>query len=102
MFLNNFGDIEMSVKMLKEDGSLDQLVLPGLDSPMLYNQLEVQKRYSWILSHFNKTHKTESSFYLTFCRLDKNDISFLKELWNRESEWEVFRTICSMYKIRIA
>ena len=92
----------MSLKMLKDDGSIDQLVLPDLDSPKLYNTLEASKRHQWILSHFAKTHKTESAFYLTFCRLDRNDIAYLKAYWHVESDWEVFKRLCRLYKIKIA
>ena len=92
----------MSIKMLRDDGSVDQLVLPDLDSPKLYTQLEANKRTRWILSHFDKSHKTESSFYLTFCRLDRNDIAYLKAFWRLEDDWAVFRRLCSMYKIKVA
>jgi len=92
----------MSMKMLKDDGSLDQLVLPDLDSPSLYTKEESNRRVHWILDHFKKSHKTESAFYLTFCRLDRNDIAFLKACWSLENDWAVFRKLCIMYKIKIA
>jgi len=92
----------MSLKMLKDDGSIDQLVLPDLDSPKLYNTLEASKRQQWILSHFAKTHKTESAFYLTFCRLDLNDIAYLKASWQLKEDWALFKRICMLYKIKVA
>ena len=92
----------MSIKMLKDDGSVDQMVLPDLDSPSLYNKSEASARVRWILSHFDETHKTESAFYLTFCRLDRNDIAYLKAYWQLENDWAVFRKLCSMYKIKVA
>ena len=92
----------MSLKMLKDDGSVDQMVLPDLDSPKLYNKNESDIRARWILTNFEKTHKTESAFYLTFNRIDRNDIAFLKALWNLEYDWAVFRKLCSIYKIKCA
>ena len=92
----------MSIKMLRDDGSVDQMVLPDLDSPKLYNQTEANNRTKWILSNFERTHKTESAFYLTFNRIDQNDIAFLKALWNLEDAWAVFRKLCSIYQIRCA
>lgn len=92
----------MSIKMLKDDGSVDQMVLPDLDSPNLYTKDDAQKRAKWILSHFDETHRTESAFYLTFFRLDRNDIAYLKAYWRLEREWEVFKKLCSMYKIKVA
>ena len=92
----------MSTKMLRDDGSVDQLVLPDLDSPSLYSTTEASRRARWILSHFDDTHKTESAFYLTFCRLNRNDIAYLKAFWQLEDEWAVFRRLCSTYKIKIA
>ena len=88
--------------MLKDDDSLDQLVLPDLDSPSLYNKDEANRRVHWILDHFKESHKTESAFYLTFCRLDRNDIAFLKAYWALENDWAVFRKLCTMYKIKVA
>ena len=88
--------------MLKDDGSIDQMVLPDLDSPKLYNQDEANKRQRWILSHFDKSHKTESAFYLEFCRLDRNDIAFLKAFWQLEDDWAVFRRLCKLHKIKVA
>jgi hypothetical protein len=88
--------------MLKDDGSVDQMVLPDLDSPSLYNSAEASKRARWILSHFDATHKTESAFYLTFCRLDLNDIAYLKAYWQLERDWAVFRKICKMYNVKEA
>jgi len=92
----------MSIKVLKNDGSVNQLVLPDLDSPKLYSPVEANKRQQWILSHFEKTHKTESAFYLTFCRLDRNDIAYLKAYWQLDDDWAVFRKLCMLYKIRVA
>ena len=92
----------MSIKMLKDDGSIDQMVLPDLDSPILYNSDEKNKRARWILSHFDNSHKTESAFYLVFCRLDLNDIAYLKAYWQLERDFEVFKRICRMYKIKVA
>jgi len=92
----------MSIKLLKDDGSIDQMVLPDLDSPSLYTKDEAQKRAKWILSHFDKSHKTESAFYLTFNRIDRNDIAYLKALWNLEEDWAVFRRVCRLYKIKFA
>ena len=92
----------MSVKMLKDDGSVDQMVLPDLDSPKLYNSVEASKRQQWILSHFKNTHKTESAFYLTFCRLDRNDIAYLKAYWQLDDDWAVFRRLCMLHKIKVA
>ena len=92
----------MNIKMLKDDGSVDQMVLPDLDSPSLYNQTESEKRARWILSNFEETHKTESAFYLTFNRIDRNDIAFLKSLWKLENDWAVFCKLCMIYKIRCA
>jgi len=92
----------MSLKMLKDDGSVDQLVLPDLDSPKLYSLDEANKRKRWILSQFEKSHKTESAFYLTFCRLDRNDIAYLKACWQLEEDWAVFKRICMLYKIKVA
>lgn len=88
--------------MLRNDGSVDQLVLPDLDSPSLYTKEDANRRAHWILSHFEKTHKTESAFYLTFCRLNINDIAFLKAYWKLEDDWAVFRKLCTMYKIKVA
>jgi hypothetical protein len=92
----------MSVKMLRDDGSVDQMVLPDLDSPILYTKEEAQKRAFWILDHFKESHKTESSFYLTFCRLNRNDIAYLKAFWQLERDFEVFKRICKMNKIKCA
>jgi len=92
----------MSVNMLRSDGSLDQLVLPDLDSPSLYTKEEANRRVHWILAHFKESHKTESAFYLTFCRLERNDIAFLKAYWSLENDWDVFRNLCRMYKIKVA
>ena len=92
----------MNTKMLRDDGSVDQMVLPGLDSPSLYSTIEASKRVQWILSNFEKTHKTESSFYLTFCRLDRNDIAYLKAYWKLERDWAVFRKLCMLHKIKEA
>jgi hypothetical protein len=88
--------------MLRDDGSVDQMVLPDLDSPRLYSPAEASKKAQWILSHFDDTHKTESAFYLTFCRLDRNDIAFLKAFWQLKDDWAVFRRLCSMHKIKEA
>ena len=88
--------------MLRDDGSVDQLVFPDLDSPSLYTKEDAHKRIIWILDHFKNSHKTESAFYLTFCRLDRNDIAYLKAYWQLEDEWAVFRRICSMHKIKCA
>jgi hypothetical protein len=88
--------------MLKDDGSVDQMVFLDLDSPSLYTKEEANKRAIWILDHFTESHKTESAFYLTFCRLDINDIAYLKAYWQLEDEWAVFRRICSMHKIKVA
>ena len=92
----------MSLKMLKNDGSPVQLALPDLDSPSLYTKEIANKRAHLIISKFDKSHKTESAFYLTFCRLDLNDIAFLKAYWHVESDWEVFKRLCRLYKIKIA
>ena len=92
----------MSTKMLRDDGSLDQMVLPDLDSPSLYTKEEAQKRAIWILDHFERTFKTESAFYLTFCRLDRNDIAFLKAFWNLADDWAVFKRLCRLHKIKEA
>ena len=92
----------MSVNMLREDGSVDQMVLPDLDSPSLYTKEEANKRAKCILSHFDESHKTESAFYLTFCRLDRNDIAYLKAFWQLEDDWAVFRRLCSLHKIKVA
>ena len=92
----------MSIKMLHEDGSVDQMIFPDLDSPSLYTKVEAQKRAVWILDHFKETHKTESAFYLTFCRLDRNDIAYLKAYWQLEDEWAIFRRICFLFKIKVA
>ena len=92
----------MSVKMLKDDGAIDQMVLPDLDSPSLYSPTEASKRAQWILSHFKRSHKTESAFYLTFCRLDLNDIAFLKAYWQLERDWAVFKRLCKLHKIKVA
>lgn len=92
----------MSVKMLRDDGSVDQMVLPDLDSPCLYTKEDANKRAKWILSHFDDTHKTESAFYLTFCRLDLNDIAYLKAFWQLERDFEVFKRLCRLYKIKVA
>jgi len=92
----------MSIKMLKDDGSVDQLVLLDLDSPILYTKEDAEKRARWILSHFDNTHKTESAFYLTFCRLDHNDIAYLKAYWQLEDDWSVFRKLCTLYKVKEA
>jgi len=88
--------------MLKDDGSVDQMVLPDLDSPNLYNSTEASKRQQWILYHFDKTQKTESAFYLTFCRLDRNDIAYLKACWHLEYDWAVFTKLCMLYKIKVS
>jgi len=88
--------------MLRDDGSVDQMVFPDLDSPSLYTEYEATKRARWILSHFERTHKTESAFYLTFCRLDINDIAFIKAFWKLECDWAVFRRLCNLHKIKIA
>ena len=90
----------MITKMLRDDGSVDQLVLPDLDSPSLYTASEASKRTQWILSQFEETHKTESAFYLTFNRIDRNDIAFLKAYWKLNRDWEVFRKLCMLYKIK--
>jgi len=92
----------MSTNMLHNDGSVDQMVLPDLDSPSLYSKLEACARVRWILSHFERTHKTESAFYLTFCRLDQNDIAFLKAYWQLETDWAVFRKLCMLHKVKVA
>ena len=92
----------MSLKMLKDDGAVDQMVLPDLDSPSLYSKGEATIRARWILSQFEKSFKTESSFYLTFCRLDLNDIAFLKAYWQLERDWSVFKRLCKMFKIKVA
>lgn len=92
----------MSIKMLRADGSVDQLVLPDLDSPSLYTKEDANRRAHWILSNFDETHKTESAFYLAFCRLDLNDIAFLKAYWQLEADWAVFKRLCMMHKIKIA
>jgi hypothetical protein len=92
----------MNTKMLREDGSVDQLVLPDLDSPSLYTKEDAIRRAQWILSHFDDTHKTESAFYLTFNRLDRNDIAFLMAYWKLEDDWSVFKRLSSMYKIKVA
>jgi len=63
---------------------------------------EASKRVQWILSHFKETHKTESSFYLTLNRLDRNDIAFLKAFWQLEDDWAIFRRLCMLYKIKVA
>jgi hypothetical protein len=68
----------------------------------LYTTIEASKRARWILSLFHKSHKTESSFYLTFCRLDRNDIEFLKSYWKLEDDLTVFIKLCSIYKIKTA
>jgi hypothetical protein len=78
------------------------MVLPDLDSPSLYTKEDANKRVKWILSNFDDTHKTESAFYLTFCRLDRNDIAYLKAYLQLEDDWAVFRKLCSNYKIKIA
>jgi hypothetical protein len=92
----------MNVKMLHDDGSVDQKVFPDLDSPSLYTKDEANKRAIWILDHFKESHKTESALCLTFCRLDRNDIAYLKAYWQLEDEWAVFKRICSMHKIKVA
>lgn len=92
----------MSVKMLKDNGAVDQMALPDLDSPSLYTKEDANRRVHWILSHFEKSHKTESAFYLTFCRLDLNDIAFMKAYWQLERDWAVFRRLCMLHKIKIA
>lgn len=92
----------MSLKMLKDDGSVDQMVLPDLDSPSLYCPTEADKRVRWILDHFKKSHKTESAFYITFNRIDRNDIAYLKAYWKLENEWAVFRKLCMLYKVKEA
>ena len=73
-----------------------------VDSPSLYTKDDAQRRAIWILDHFKESHKTESAFYLTFCRLDHNDIAYLKAYWQLEDEWAVFRKICLMHKIKVA
>jgi hypothetical protein len=92
----------MSIKMLHDDGSVDQMVFPDLDSPSLYTKGDAQRRAIWILDHFTEPHKTESAFYFTFCRLDLNDIAYLKAYWQLEDEWAIFRRICIIFKIKIA
>jgi len=92
----------MTTNMLRNDGSVDQMVFADLDSPSLYTKEEANRRAHWILSHFEKTHKTESAFYLTFCRIDRNDIAFMKAFWNLECDWAVFRRLCFIHKIKVA
>ena len=92
----------MITNMLRDDGSVDQMVLPDLDSPSLYTKEEANRRAHWILSHFEKSYKTESAFYLTFCRLDLNDIAFLKAYWQLEADWAVFKRLCRLHKIKVA
>ena len=92
----------MNTNMLRDDDSVDQMVLPDLDSPSLYTKVEATRRTHWILSHFERSHKTESAFYLTFCRLNLNDIAFLKAYWNLEKDWSVFRKLCMLHRIKVA
>lgn len=92
----------MSINMLRNDGSVDQMVFADLDSPSLYTKEEANRRSHWILSHFERTFKTESAFYLAFCRLDLNDIAFLKAYWQLERDWAVFKRLCKMHKIKFA
>jgi len=86
--------------MTREDPSVEGELGPRLAMTCLPDA--ANKRQQWILSHFEKTHKTESAFYLTFCRLDRNDIAYLKAYWHLDDDWAVFRKLCMLYKIKVA
>jgi len=92
----------MTNTMLKEDGSVDQMVLDGLDCPSLYPKSEQPKRLRWILAKFEASHRTESAFYLTFCSLHRNDVSYLMGAFDLDRDWDVFRRLCRTYQVREA
>jgi len=92
----------MGIITLKNDGSQDQLTLPGLDHPKLYSTIEASRRIRYILSHFDETFKTESSMYLTFRRLEKADREFLMGYWGHDDEFKTFLHLCSYYQVKVA
>jgi hypothetical protein len=92
----------MQTKMLKENGALDQMVIPGLDSPDLYSTTEAEKRLNYILSKFKASHKTESSFYITYVTLGESEMSFLKNYFCVENEFDVFKRLLKTFLVRSA
>jgi hypothetical protein len=92
----------MKTDMLNPDGSINQLALPDLDGPNLYSKTDAERRAVQILARFKDVHKTESAFYLAFCRLTLNDRAYMLAFWHMKRDFEVFRRLCMLNKIRAA
>ncbi|MHC4753082.1 MAG: hypothetical protein ACYTFW_24865 [Planctomycetota bacterium] len=88
--------------MLKESGKLDQMTFPGLDGPQLYSPKEADIRLNYILSKFKASHKTESSFYITFVTLDESEMSFMKNYFCVERDFDVFKRLLKTFVVRSA
>jgi hypothetical protein len=92
----------MKTDMLNPDGSINQLALPDMDGPNLYTKTDAERRALHIIGKFKDVHKTESAFYLAFCRLTLNDRAYLLAYWRLERLFDVFKRICKLYKVHAA
>lgn len=92
----------MKTGMLNADGTPNQLVIPDLDAPSLYTKTDAQRRAAAILRKFENVPRTESAFYLAFCRLPQADRVYMLSFWNARREFELFVRLCRLHGVRAA